>query len=93
MSLSIVTGKVNVVVQTDRTYGPNTILKRRKPKDPSLAADDHRDNCGGVGSEAVKAPDMVRRFMSVNLTVVFGRLSLWLPTAMGVEREFLCERG
>lgn len=63
--LLIGAGKVNVVVQTERTIPPNAVMKRRKKKDaygniiPSEPGQDHREECGGVGSDAVATPNVV----------------------------------
>jgi len=57
-------GKVNIIVQTDRTIPPMAIMKRRKKRDEfgnEIPANhgDHREECGGVGSDAVEAPMIV----------------------------------
>lgn len=52
-----------MIIQTDRTIPPNAIMKRRKQKDADgniiERTDDHREECGGVGSDAVDAPNIV----------------------------------
>lgn len=58
---SLLLGKVNIVVQTDRSIPPHAIMKRRKKPDGSKASyRDDREECGGVGSESVAAPAIVR---------------------------------
>ena len=58
-------GKVNVLVNTDRTIPPHAIMKRRKKymydAEGNLieSRGDRRDNAGGVGTDAVEAPLMV----------------------------------
>lgn len=57
-------GKVNILVQTDRTIPPHAIMKRRKKKDANgniipSSAKDAREECGGVGTDAVATPNIV----------------------------------
>lgn len=50
-------GKVNILVQTDRSIPPHAIMKRRKGG--KGRQQDHREECGGVETEAVEAPALV----------------------------------
>lgn len=48
---------MNILVQTDRSIPPHAIMKRRKGG--KGRQQDHREECGGVETEAVEAPALV----------------------------------
>lgn len=61
-------GKINVLINTDRTIPPHAIMKRRKKYDAdgnliTSPQGDKRDETGGVGTEATAAPTMVSIYL------------------------------